>query len=209
VATPDLTDLHPVAVVALAFVAGAVPFSNLMARRVRRVDLREVDQGTVSGTALFKVAGFGPLALAGSLDVAKGALGPALAGDRPLLAAVAGAAAVSGHNWSPFLGGAGGRGISPAMGALAPHHWPGSLILLAGPAIGKVAGDNTGAGAFLADVLLVPLLGVLRGGEAARAAALVLVPMFAKRLTGNRPPPRRDLRAYARRLVFDNDGPAP
>ena len=70
-----------------------------MARRVGRVDLRDVGTGTVSGTALYHVAGFGPLALAGVCDVAKGAVGPLLAGsDRPELAAVAGGVAVAGHN---------------------------------------------------------------------------------------------------------------
>ena len=74
----------PAVVVASSYLAGAVPFSNLTARRTRGVDLRDVGNGTVSGTALYQVAGFGPLALGGVLDVAKGAVGPLLAGrDRP------------------------------------------------------------------------------------------------------------------------------
>ncbi|MBM3693235.1 MAG: hypothetical protein FJW77_08100 [Actinobacteria bacterium] len=39
--------------------------------------------GTVSGTALYRVAGFPALSVAGILDVAKGAVGPVLAGGRP------------------------------------------------------------------------------------------------------------------------------
>jgi acyl phosphate:glycerol-3-phosphate acyltransferase len=101
--------------------AGAVPWSQLLARR-RGVDLRSVEGGTVSGTALYRVAGFAPLALAGSLDVAKGAIGPAVATRaRPALAATTAAAAVAGHNWSVFLHGAGGRGISPAIGWRSAH----------------------------------------------------------------------------------------
>src|SRR5207248_6480030 len=89
---------RPVAVVAAAYVAGAIPFSNLMAKQRRGVDLRTVGSGTVSGTSLYEVAGFGALALAGICDVVKGAVGPALAGrDRPALQAVACAAAVAGH----------------------------------------------------------------------------------------------------------------
>ena len=106
------------AVLPIAFAAGAVPFSGLAARLIAGVDLRRRGSGTVSGTGLYEVSGFGPLAIAGSLDVAKGSLGPLLAGrQRPVLAALATAAAISGHNWSPLLGGAGGRGISPALGA--------------------------------------------------------------------------------------------
>src|SRR5439155_25573351 len=98
-----------------------VPFSNLMARRARGVDLRKFGSGTVSGTALYEVAGFGSLALAGVCDVLKGAVGPLLAGrSRPRLRALAAGAAVAGHNWSPFLRGAGGRGISPLRAPLQP-----------------------------------------------------------------------------------------
>ncbi len=74
----------------LAFLAGAIPFSNLVARRSRGVDLRQTGSGTVSGTALYRVAGFRALAVSGICDVAKGALGPLLLLDHPIAAAVAG-----------------------------------------------------------------------------------------------------------------------
>src|SRR5262245_59165325 len=74
--------------------AGASPFSYPAGRRARGVDLRRVGTGTVAGTSLYRVAGFGPLAAAGVLEVAKGAVGPAVAtaAGRPALAAVAGGA---------------------------------------------------------------------------------------------------------------------
>src|SRR5690242_15366317 len=137
-----------------SFAAGSVPFANIASRARAGVDLRDVDNGTVSGTNLFRVAGFGPLAAAGVCDVAKGAVGPLLAGpDRPVLAAAAAGAAVAGHNWSPFLSGAGGRGISPAIGALAVTAWPGSAVLLGGLAAGRVV-RQTALASFVADVAL-------------------------------------------------------
>src|SRR5438093_3199320 len=109
--------MQAAAILVLSFAVGAIPFSYVAGRRARGVDLRTVGSGTVSGTALYRVAGFGPLAAAGVLDVAKGSVGPLLASrNRPGLAALAGGAAVVGHNWSPLLRGAGGRGISPAIG---------------------------------------------------------------------------------------------
>jgi glycerol-3-phosphate acyltransferase PlsY len=190
---------------ATAFVAGAVPCSNIAARRRAGVDLRTVGTGTVSGTSLYGVAGFGPLAVAGVCDVAKGAVGPLLAGRRrPVLAALAGGLAVAGHNWSPFLRGAGGRGISPAIGALLPTGWPGSVTLLGGLAAGRVA-RHTGLGSFLAQAALVPLLGATHGRRGALAGACVVAPMWAKRLAGNAPPDEPSLRVYARRLLFDAD----
>jgi glycerol-3-phosphate acyltransferase PlsY len=192
-------------VLALAFLAGSVPWSNIAARRTRGVDLRSVGTGTVSGTALFRVAGFPALALAGILDVAKGALGPALAGSgRPTLAALAGAAAVAGHNWSPFLRGAGGRGIAPALGALVVQAWPGAVLLLVGLVVGK-AFDETGLGGFVAEILLAPVLLVVAGPAAAFAGLAVAVPMLVKRVVGNAPPEPRVTHAYLTRLLYDRE----
>ena len=197
---------HPVVVLVAAFLAGAVPFSNLVARRRRGVDLRKVGSGTVSGTSLYEVAGFGSLALAGVCDVAKGAVGPLLAGrSRPRLQALAAGAAVAGHNWSPFLRGAGGRGISPALGALAASAPAGTVMLLGGMVGGRFAGE-TAIGSLCADVALVPIVRRVHGREGAWAGAAVLAPMMAKRLAGNAAVPRRHpWRVYLTRLLLDRD----
>src|SRR4051795_2153313 len=159
--------MRPFLVLIVAFAAGSIPFSNLAARATRGVDLRRVGTGTVSGTSLFRVAGFPALAVAGILDVGKGALGPALAGgDRATLAALAGGLAVIGHNWSPFLRGAGGRGVAPALGALLVQAWPGAILLLGGLVVGK-AFRETGLGGFVAEVLLTPALAVFQGAVGA------------------------------------------
>ncbi len=192
------------AVVGVAFLAGSVPFSQLAARR-RRVDLRTYGSGTVSGTALFEVAGFAPLAVFGILEVGKGAVGPLLAGrDRPALGAVAGGASVAGHNWSPWLRGAGGRGVSPAVGALLPRHPVGSALLLGGMAAGRLAGE-TAIGTIVADALLVHVLGRTGGRDGRRAALAVLVPMIAKRLAGNRRPAGSGRSVWFWRLLYDRD----
>src|SRR5581483_10390491 len=182
-------------VVGAGWLAGAVPFSQVAARVTRGVDLRDVGNGTVSGTALHEVAGFGPLAVAGVFEVGKGAVGPLLAGERKRLAALAGGVAVAGHDWSPLLGGAGGRGISPAAGAL----------LLGGMAVGKLLGE-TAVGSLVVDVVLVPVVAKVHGRDAGWAAAAVLAPMIVKRLAGNRPPPREGrARVLLHRLLFDRD----
>ena len=178
-------------VVGAAWLAGSIPFSQLAARVRAGVDLREVGSGTVSGTSLYEVAGFGPLAVAGLADVAKGAVGPLLAGrDRPGLAAVASAAGVAGHDWSPWLDGAGGRGVSVALGALTARAWPGTVVLAAGLAAGRLA-HQTGLGT------LVALAGAAIGAT-----------IVAKRLAGNRPA-TGGWATYAQRLLFDRDAPPP
>lgn len=191
-------------VLGAAYFAGAIPFSNIAARRARGVDLREVGTGTVSGTSLYKVAGFVPLAVAGVFEVAKGAVGPVLAGDRPLLAAVAGGVAVVGHDWSPFLRGAGGRGVAPTLGALLVNAWPGAALVGAAMLLGW-ATKQTGLGTFIGMVALVPVLAGLYGGIGAVTGAAVAAPMFVKRLAGNVRPADGRAPTYMTRLVFDRD----
>jgi glycerol-3-phosphate acyltransferase PlsY len=195
-------------VLVLSFFAGAIPFSNLIARAVKGVDLRDTPYGTVSGTSIYRVAGFWPLAISGILDMAKGALGPLLAGDRWLLAALAGGLAVVGHNWSPFLGGMGGRGVAPALGALAVTAWPGVPLLLGCLVLGKAVRE-TGLGGFFGEVALVPVLAITSGAHGAVGGALVAVPMLVKRMFANSRPTERGTAPYVRRLLFDRDPNTP
>lgn len=120
---------HVVALV-FAYIIGAIPFSNIIARRRYGQDLRHSGTGTTTPANLHRIAGPRPALVAGTLEVAKGAVAPALVGlDRPILAAVAGGLAVMGHSWSPFLRGRGGRGISTATGALLVVAWPGAVFM--------------------------------------------------------------------------------
>lgn len=194
------------AVLVAAYLIGAIPFSGLLAKMMRGIDLRTIGSGTVSGTGLYRVAGWRWLFVGGVLDVAKGSVGPLLAGaGRPTLRALAGGAAVTGHNWSPYLAGAGGRGISPALGALVPSAPEGAVLLLGGLAAGKVI-KATSFGALVADLALVPVLARTRGAGGAIAGAAVVAPMLVKRLLGNAPPSEAEsARVYLYRLVFDQD----
>jgi glycerol-3-phosphate acyltransferase PlsY len=131
-------------------------------------------------------------------------VGPLLAGERPAVRAVCAGVAVAGHNWSPFLRGAGGRGLSPAIGALLATAWPGAVLLLGGMVLGRAVRE-TGLGSFVAQVALVPVLGATHGGAGALAGTCVAVPMLVKRVLGNRAPPRRGVGVYVHRLLFDND----
>lgn len=202
-----MTATQVATVCVLSYLVGALPFSQFIARILKGVDLRTVGSKTVSGTALYRITGFTPLAIAGLLDIGKGVLGPVLADPQrhPTLAAIAAGLAVLGHNWSPFLGGAGGRGISTSIGALAVVAWPGSLILLAGLGFGRLAG-HTGLISFAAMVALVPALALLYGVAGAAYAGAVALPMLAKRLLGNQLPEGAvGGRVFLNRLLFDAD----
>jgi len=192
-------------VLGVSFLAGSIPSSNIAARARAAVDLRDIGTGTVSGTGLYDVAGFGPLAVAGIADIAKATIGPLLAGkSRGKLAAVAGGFAIAGHNWSPFLGGAGGRGFAPSLGVLGMQASSGVPVMLGGLVAGRAI-HQTGLGGFAAQCALVPVLARRHGRRGVLIALCVVTPMWAKRIAGNGPPPERSLGAYAHRLLFDTD----
>lgn len=192
-------------VLVLSYLLGSVPVANLASKALRGVDLRDVGNGTVSGTGLYKVAGFAPLAVAGCLELAKGAAAPVLAGKtRPVLRAAGAGAAVTGHNWSPFLRFSGGRGLSVAMGALLAIAPEGSALIGAGLGVGRLVGE-TGLSSFAAVACLPPALYRTRGRSGATAGVLIAVPIVAKRLAGNGRPTKTPARVYLNRLLFDSD----
>jgi glycerol-3-phosphate acyltransferase PlsY len=188
-----------------AYAVGAIPFSYLVARAASGEDLRRVRGGTVSGSAVGESAGFWAMAVAGLLDIGKGAAAVILwSGSRPGLAALAAGSAAVGHNWSIFLRGAGGRAISVAGGSLAVLAWEGVVVLGLGLALGKLAG-YTSVGSFVSQVLLPIALWVFRGPTGALLGLLLVVPMWLKRVLGNAPPADRRARVYLYRLLRDHD----
>ena len=189
-----------------AFAIGAIPFSNLVLRLVKKDDLRRVGSRTVSATSVYQLAGAGPFAASMLLDIGKGALAASLAKRHgPVVTAMAAGLAVTGHNWSPFLRGADGRGVLPGVGALLIADPRGAALLVGGIAAGRL-GRNTALGCFAGEVLLVPLLSSGRGKNGAILGWALLGPMVVKRMLGNARPTTGPLwRVYGTRLFFDCD----
>src|SRR5262245_43325019 len=126
-----------------AIVVGSIPFSNIVSRLAVGKDLREVGTGTVSPTNVYRIAGTPPFAVACLLEFSKGAICAMLTRrSQPGLAAAVGGLIVVGHNWSPFLRGAGGRGVLPATGFLLVTAPPGAALFGGAVAVGYVCGDT-------------------------------------------------------------------
>lgn len=195
----------PAAVVALAYLAGTVPVANLVARARAGVDLRRVGTGTVSGTSLYAVTGFRALAVAGCVELAKGACGPLLAGRRrPALAAAAAAAAITGHNWSPWLGWGGGRGVSLVIGAGLAAAPEAALVVGTGLGLGRLA-HRSGSATLLALLALPPVLGRTRGRDGFVLGCALCAPVLTKRLLGNAGRLPRSRATLWARLVADRE----
>lgn len=121
----------------LGYLLGAIPFGLVIGRLTRGIDLREYGSHRTGATNALRTLGLRAAALVFVLDVAKGVaavlLARALFGDEPpgeWAAAVAGLAAIVGHNWSVFIGFTGGRGVATSAGALGAMSPLAILILL-------------------------------------------------------------------------------
>lgn len=142
----------PVALVALAYLVGSIPFSFLVAKVMAGKDVREVGSGNVGATNVARTAGKAAGILALLLDVAKGWAVVALARylvarpewrfdagvmpweSREMWIAMAGFIGVIAHMYPAWLGFRGGKGVATATGvflALSPIAIAGALIVFA------------------------------------------------------------------------------
>ena len=109
----------------LGYLLGAVPFGLIIGRLTKGIDLREHGSHRTGATNALRTLGTGAAISVFVLDVTKGVAAVVLArllfASDPLVewaAALAGLAAVVGHNWSAFIGFTGGRGVATSAGAL-------------------------------------------------------------------------------------------
>ena len=121
----------------ISYLLGSIPSAYIVTHLVKGKDIRQLGGGNVGGLNVFREVGLWPALAAGIADVSKGAAAVAIAywllAVPPLFVLLAGLAAVIGHNWMVFLKFSGGKGMGPAIGALAIAmplygHWQGLLI---------------------------------------------------------------------------------
>jgi glycerol-3-phosphate acyltransferase PlsY len=131
------------AVIAMGYLLGAIPFGVIISRKFAKKDLLQEGSGKTGMTNVLRTAGKKAAALALILDIGKGTLAVTLAGVvfggshgavmgvlpwRELAKVLAAAAAISGHSWSVFLKFKGGRGVATFMGGLAGLYWPAAAL---------------------------------------------------------------------------------
>lgn len=119
----------------LAFALGSIPFSFVIGKRVKGIDLRHHGSGNLGATNVFRTLGPGWGITCLVLDMAKGAVAVALMTGLvnalpegqatpfhitpDLFRIFAGVAASLGHTFSPFVGFHGGKGVATTGGAFA------------------------------------------------------------------------------------------
>lgn len=103
-----------------SYLAGAVPFGMMIARRVADVDITQKGSGNIGATNVARELGLKWGLLTLLLDLLKGfvpvSLFAVLSADRGLGLAVVGLSAFLGHQFSVFQKFRGGKGVSTALG---------------------------------------------------------------------------------------------
>ena len=117
--------------IVLAYLIGALPTGLILVRLLRGEDIRRHGSRNIGAANVLRVAGPAVAAAVLLVDVLKG-LVPVLlalrAGLAPWAVVAAGLAAIAGHNWSPFLGFRGGKGIATSFGVLVGLSLPSALV---------------------------------------------------------------------------------
>ncbi|MGJ8724034.1 MAG: glycerol-3-phosphate 1-O-acyltransferase PlsY [Roseibacillus sp.] len=143
----------------IAFIIAATPFGLIIGKMVKGIDIRDHGSGNIGTTNVFRVLGKGPGIICLILDILKGFVPVILAinllqfGDREpwphlpfldslrqtlpasqqlfvqVIHVVTALFAILGHNFSPWLGFKGGKGIATSLGVLLALMPFGALIL--------------------------------------------------------------------------------
>ncbi len=159
------TLLLALSAVLVSYVIGSIPAASWLARS-RGVDIRKVGSGNSGATNVLRSLGKGPAFLVAAFDILKGALVVWLAralGLPPEWVGLCGVAAVIGHNFSPFLGFRGGKGVATSFGTIA--------------ALDPVAG----AGAFVLGVAAMWLTRFVSAGSILGAITAILLVVVLER----------------------------
>lgn len=114
-----------------SYLIGSIPFTQIVAKLVKGIDLRKVGSHNVGGRNLSRQLGLLWGFVGGVLDVAKGAaamwLAEALGVPYPIRL-LNGLAVVAGHNWPIWLRFHGGKGLLTALGAISFVVFPVGII---------------------------------------------------------------------------------
>lgn len=200
----------------LGYLVGGIPAAYLLARW-RGHDLLASGSGTPGSHAVAASLGLRAALLSGAVDLLKGLAvlwSAQRAGVQPLLADMAGVAAVVGHIWSPYLRFRGGRGLVTAMGLalyLLPRELLAGCVFLV---LSKLFLRDAAPGAFVGVLAMIAATWLLQEPDHLQLTMVLLSAIvFVARLVG---PRRADLqRLHGRvphspsvlvaRLIWDRD----
>ncbi|OLO42580.1 acyl-phosphate glycerol 3-phosphate acyltransferase [Alkalihalophilus pseudofirmus] len=117
--------------IVISYLIGSISFSYIITKKIKKIDIRHHGSGNAGATNTLRLLGVGPAVTVLLLDMAKGIfavlvtlwiVGPGWA------PALAGLAAILGHNWPVYYGFRGGKGVATTIGVMASIVFIPSLI---------------------------------------------------------------------------------
>lgn len=116
-------------IILVSFLCGSIPSGYLIVKKNKGIDIRKFGSGNIGSTNVRRAAGTKISALTQSVDTLKGTIPLAismivlnkikLSFDRNLILSISAIAAILGHNYTPFLGFKGGKGVNTTIGVFA------------------------------------------------------------------------------------------
>jgi len=167
--------------IAVSYLLGSVSFSILMARWLRKIDIRQHGSGNAGATNTLRVLGKGPALAVFLLDIAKGIAAVLIGfwlGAYAWVPVCCGLAAIIGHNWPVFFRFKGGKGIATTIGAVAILAFIPALIAGAIAILSIVLTRYVSLGSMLF-ALLLPILAALFGHDATTIWGAVVIAVLA------------------------------
>ena len=186
------------------YLLGSIPLGFLVVRWTRGKDVRRVGSGRTGGTNVLRAAGLGAAVVVGLGDGLKAALAVLVArwvGGGLLVQALAGVAAVIGHDYPVFLSFRGGAGTMASIGG-AVVLWPWSVVVLVPALLAVVLGSRRASLGSIAIAISLPALFAVRAALGAGAWECVVHGVLSSALTmwSLRPNIRRLLRGEERHV---------
>ncbi|MFI5349543.1 MAG: glycerol-3-phosphate acyltransferase [Elusimicrobiota bacterium] len=165
-----------------SYLAGGIPTGYLVVKRMYGYDIRTRGSGNPGTANVYRNAGALPGAITLFVDALKGyapvCLGLRLYPDHRGLAIGLGAAAIVGHNWTPFLGFKGGKGVATSAGVFSALLPIPMLITVAAFLLAVKISSHISVGSMTGAVVLpaaAALCGAPRPFTAAAAAAGAMI----------------------------------
>lgn len=139
-----------------SFLLGSIPFGLIVSRLFYKTDIRQSGSGNIGAMNALRTLGKTGAVAVLILDAAKGVIPALIAmqlGHNTALAAIAAAASVLGHCFSPWLRMKGGKGVATSFGAIFALSWPAGLVTIAGWLVGAVGTSYSSVGSMLAHIV--------------------------------------------------------
>jgi glycerol-3-phosphate acyltransferase PlsY len=155
--------------IAISFAVGSIPFGYLIGHFVYSKDIREHGSGNIGAmNALRSLGTKGAIAVL-VLDAAKGFVPTFFIGHAygDVAGSLAAAAAVTGHCFSPWLHGKGGKGVATSFGAIFALNGFAGVIAVLGWIAGALASQYSSAGSLFGSLLAPVALYVFSYGSVA------------------------------------------